>query len=97
MLLFAGLGNPGPRHAGNRHNIGFLAADAIHRRHRLAPWRRRFRGEAAEGEIAGYRVLVLKPETFMNESGLAVQAARQFYKLALEEVHVTQSSLQGDT
>ena len=88
MLLFAGLGNPGPRHAGNRHNIGFLAADAIHRRHRLAPWRRRFHGEAAEGEIAGDRVLVLKPETFMNESGVAVQAAQHFYKLALSEVVV---------
>ena len=88
MLLFAGLGNPGPRHAGNRHNIGFLAADAIHRRHRLAPWRRRFHGMAAEGEIAGDRVLVLKPETFMNDSGVAVQAAQHFYKLALEEVVV---------
>ena len=88
MLLFAGLGNPGSRYAGNRHNIGFLAADMIHRRHRLAPWRRRFHGEAAEGEIAGERVLVLKPETFMNDSGLAVQAARHFYKLALDEVVV---------
>jgi PTH1 family peptidyl-tRNA hydrolase len=53
MLLFAGLGNPGPRHSGNRHNIGFLAVDAIHRRHRFFPWRRRFQGETAEGEIAG--------------------------------------------
>jgi len=88
MLLFAGLGNPGPRYAGNRHNIGFLAADAIFRRHRLAPWRRRFHGEAAEGEIAGERVLVLKPDTFMNESGVAVQAARHFYKLALSEIVV---------
>jgi len=88
MLLFAGLGNPGPRYAGNRHNIGFLAADAIFRRHRLAPWRRRFHGEAAEGEIAGARVLVLKPDTFMNESGVAVQAARHFYKLALSEIAV---------
>ena len=88
MLLFAGLGNPGPRHAGNRHNIGFLAADALFRRHRLAPWRRRFHGEAAEGEIAGERVLLLKPETFMNESGVAVQAARHFYKLALAEIVV---------
>jgi PTH1 family peptidyl-tRNA hydrolase len=88
MLLFAGLGNPGPRHAGNRHNIGFLAADAIHRRHRLGPWRRRFHGEAAEGEIAGDRVLLLKPETFMNNSGVAVQAAQHFYKLALDEVAV---------
>jgi PTH1 family peptidyl-tRNA hydrolase len=71
MLLFAGLGNPGPRHSGNRHNIGFLAVDAIHRRHRFSPWRRRFQGEAAEGEIAGAKILLLKPETFMNESGNA--------------------------
>ena len=88
MLLLAGLGNPGPRYAGNRHNIGFLAADAIHRRHRLAPWRRRFHGMAAEGEIAGEKVLILKPETFMNESGVAVQAAQHFYKLALGDVVV---------
>ena len=72
MLLFAGLGNPGPRYAGNRHNIGFLAVDEIHRRHRFAPWRRRFHGETAEGQISGARILLLKPMTFMNESGRAV-------------------------
>ena len=93
MLLFAGLGNPGSRYAGNRHNIGFLAVDAIHRRHRLAPWRRRFHGEAAEGEIAGDRVLLLKPETFMNNSGTAVQAAQHFYKLALDEVIVVHDEI----
>jgi peptidyl-tRNA hydrolase, PTH1 family len=88
MLLLAGLGNPGPRHAGNRHNFGFLAADAIHRRHRLAPWRRRFHGEASEGDLGGERVLLLKPETYMNESGIAVQAAQHFYKLALSDIVV---------
>lgn len=83
MLLFAGLGNPGPRYAGNRHNIGFLALDAIHRRHRFAPWRRRFQGETAEGQIAGERILLLKPMTFMNESGRAVGEALHFFKLGL--------------
>ena len=93
MLLFAGLGNPGPRHSGNRHNIGFLAVDAIHRRHRFSPWRRRFQGEAAEGEIAGAKILLLKPETFMNESGSAVLAAQQFYKIPLGDVTVFHDEL----
>jgi PTH1 family peptidyl-tRNA hydrolase len=93
MLLFAGLGNPGPRHSGNRHNIGFLAVDAIHRRHRFSPWRRRFQGEAAEGEIAGAKILLLKPETFMNESGNAVLAAQQFYKVPLGDVSVFHDEL----
>src|SRR6185312_6453316 len=88
MLLFAGLGNPGPRHSGNRHNIGFFAVEAIHRRHRFGPWRRRFQGEAAEGKIAGTKILLLKPETFMNESGHAVSAAQNFYKTPLGEVIV---------
>lgn len=88
MLLFAGLGNPGPRHAVNRHNIGFVVADAIHRRHRLGPWRRRFHGEIAEGHLAGQRVLLLKPMTFMNESGRAVSAAQNFFKIALGDIVV---------
>jgi peptidyl-tRNA hydrolase, PTH1 family len=81
MLLFVGLGNPGPRHAGNRHNIGFMAVQAIARRHQLSPWRRRFQGVAVEGNIAGERVLLLLPGTYMNESGRAVVDAVQFYKL----------------
>lgn len=93
MLLFAGLGNPGPRYSGNRHNIGFLAVDAIHRHHRFNPWRRRFQGEAAEGELAGAKVLLLKPETFMNESGDAVLAAQQFYKIPLGDVTVFHDEL----
>ena len=86
MLLFAGLGNPGPRHAANRHNIGFHVADAIHRRHRLGPWRRRFHGETAEGQLAGERVLLLKPMTFMNESGRSVAEAQNFFKIALGDI-----------
>jgi PTH1 family peptidyl-tRNA hydrolase len=86
--LFAGLGNPGTRYAGNRHNIGFLAVDEVHRRHRFAPWRRRFQGETAEGQIAGERVVLLKPMTFMNESGRAVAEAQHFFKIALGDIVV---------
>jgi PTH1 family peptidyl-tRNA hydrolase len=81
MLLFVGLGNPGSRHADNRHNIGFMAVQAIARRHNISPWRRKFQGVAVEGALAGERVLLLLPGTFMNESGRAVQEAARFYKL----------------
>ncbi len=81
MLLFVGLGNPGPKHAGNRHNIGFMVVQAIARRHELSPWRRRFQGVAVEGNIANERVLLLLPGTYMNESGRAVVEAANFYKL----------------
>ena len=88
MLLFVGLGNPGPKHAGNRHNIGFMAVQAIARRHGLSPWRRRFQGVAVEGPIARERTLLLLPGTYMNESGRAVVEAAQFYKLAPAEIVV---------
>jgi PTH1 family peptidyl-tRNA hydrolase len=81
MLLLVGLGNPGPRHAKNRHNIGFMAVDEIVRRHGFGPWRARFRGRIAEGRIAGEKVLALEPDTYMNESGRAVGEAVRFYKL----------------
>jgi PTH1 family peptidyl-tRNA hydrolase len=81
MLLFVGLGNPGPKHAANRHNIGFMAVQAIARRHDISPWRRRFQGVAVEGNIANERVLLLLPGTYMNESGRAVPEAAHFYKL----------------
>ena len=81
MLLFVGLGNPGPKHASNRHNIGFMAVQAIARRHNLSPWRRRFQGVAVEGNIANERTLLLLPGTYMNESGRAVAEAMHFYKL----------------
>jgi PTH1 family peptidyl-tRNA hydrolase len=93
MLLFAGLGNPGPRHAGNRHNIGYLVAETIHRRYRFGPWRRRFHGETAEGEISSERILILKPMTFMNESGRAVAEAQRFFKIALDDVVVFHDEL----
>jgi PTH1 family peptidyl-tRNA hydrolase len=81
MLLFVGLGNPGPKHVGNRHNIGFMAVQAIARRHDLSPWRRRFQGVSVEGSIGAERVLLLLPGTYMNESGRAVAEAANFYKL----------------
>ena len=81
MLLFVGLGNPGERYAGNRHNIGFMAVQAIAKRHHIAPWRRRFQGVAVEGAIGAEKVLLLLPGTYMNESGRAVAEAAHFYKL----------------
>jgi PTH1 family peptidyl-tRNA hydrolase len=88
MWLMVGLGNPGPRYAGNRHNIGFMAIDALARRHNLGSWRRRFKGVAAEGPMGGERVIALKPETFMNDSGLAVAEAANFYKIDLSRIVV---------
>jgi PTH1 family peptidyl-tRNA hydrolase len=93
MLLFAGLGNPGSRYAGNRHNIGFMAVEAIARAHSAGPWRRRFQGEATEATIGGERVVLLKPETFMNESGRAVSEAQRFFKIALSDVVVFHDEL----
>jgi peptidyl-tRNA hydrolase, PTH1 family len=88
MLLFVGLGNPGARYAGNRHNIGFMVVDEIARRHNIAPWRRRFQGVATEGPLAGERVLLLKPETWMNDSGRAVAEAAHFYKVPVGDIVV---------
>ncbi|MFQ5763747.1 MAG: aminoacyl-tRNA hydrolase [Rhodospirillales bacterium] len=88
MLLLVGLGNPGPGYAKHRHNIGFMAVDAIADRHGFGPFRARFHGRAAEGEIAGRKALALKPETFMNESGRAVAAAAAFYKIPPADVIV---------
>ena len=90
MLLFVGLGNPGPQYAGNRHNIGFMAVQAIARRHDIKPWRRKFQGVAVEGVIGAERVLLLLPGTYMNESGRAVREATNFYKLEPGQVTVFQ-------
>jgi len=81
MLLFAGLGNPGAKYANNRHNVGFMAAEAIARRHSFSPWSRKFQAEVADGRIGGQKVLLVKPQTFMNLSGQAVGEALRFYKL----------------
>jgi peptidyl-tRNA hydrolase, PTH1 family len=88
MLLLVGLGNPGERYVGNRHNIGFIVVQAIAKRHGIGPWRRRFQGVACEGPIAGVRSLLLLPGTYMNESGRAVAEAMHFYKLTLADVTV---------
>jgi peptidyl-tRNA hydrolase, PTH1 family len=88
MLLLVGLGNPGARYVGNRHNIGFMTLEAIAKRHGIGPWRRRFQGVACEGPIGGERVLLLLPGTFMNESGRTVAEAAQFYKLTAGDITV---------
>jgi PTH1 family peptidyl-tRNA hydrolase len=93
MRLLVGLGNPGTRYAGNRHNIGFMAVDAIARRHGIGPWRRRFQGVACEGPLGSERVLLLLPGTYMNESGHAVAEAARFYKLPLGDVVVFHDEL----
>src|SRR5437868_5884458 len=88
MLLFVGLGNPGAKHAGNRHNIGFMVLDAIAKRHGFPPWRRRFQGVASEGTLGREKVLLLLPGTYMNESGRAVAEAQHFYKLPVSDILV---------
>ena len=88
MLLFVGLGNPGAGYAGNRHNVGFMAVNAIARRHGIGPFRRRFQGVACEGPLGAERALLLLPGTFMNESGRAVAEAAHFYKLGLSDIVV---------
>lgn len=93
MLLFVGLGNPGARYVGNRHNIGFVLVEAIAKRHGFGPWRRRFQGVVTEGQIGGERVQLLLPGTFMNESGRAVAEAMNFYKLELPGIAVFHDEL----
>jgi len=88
MLIIVGLGNPGAEYKRHRHNVGFMAVDAIHRRHGFPPWRRRFHAEVSEGTLAGERTLLLKPQTFMNESGRAVGEAARFYKVEPEDIVV---------
>jgi PTH1 family peptidyl-tRNA hydrolase len=88
MLLIVGLGNPGAEYARHRHNVGFVAVDAIHRRNGFGPWRARFQGQTSEGTLSGVKTLLLKPQTYMNDSGRAVAAAMQFYRLAPADVVV---------
>src|SRR2546425_11483726 len=83
MLLLVGLGNPGSRYAGHRHNIGFMAVDAIAKRRGIGPWRRGFQGVAAEGPLGGGRPLRLLPGPYMNRSGGAAAEAAHFFKLCL--------------
>ena len=94
MRLFVGLGNPGAKYAHNRHNIGFMAVNEIARRHGFASWRRRFQGETAEGALDHEKVILLKPTTYMNDSGRAVQEAANFFKLSAGEITVFQDELE---
>ncbi len=93
MLLLVGLGNPGNKYADNRHNIGFMAVDEIVRRHDFAVARKRFQGLLCEGKLGGQKVLALKPQTFMNESGRSVGEAARFYKLSPDQIVVIHDEL----
>jgi PTH1 family peptidyl-tRNA hydrolase len=92
-LLLAGLGNPGAQYALNRHNAGFILADAIHLEYGFGPWRAKFEGLIAEGELAGRKVYLLKPQTYMNDSGRSVSAALNFYKLPLSALVVAHDEI----
>jgi len=93
MQLWVGLGNPGAQYALQRHNVGFMAADIIAETHPFAPWSKKFRSLIAEGRIGGHRILLLKPQTFMNDSGDAVQQAMRFYKLEMDALTVFHDEL----
>lgn len=93
MRLVVGLGNPGADYARNRHNVGFMAADVIATHYRFPGWRKRFKGETAEGTIGGERVLLLKPLTYMNESGQSVAEAAHFLKIDPGHVYVLHDEL----
>jgi peptidyl-tRNA hydrolase, PTH1 family len=93
LHLIVGLGNPGQKYARNRHNIGFMALDAIARRWNAKPWKARFQAEITDIIVDGEKVLLLKPQTFMNESGRAVGEAMRFHKIALADVAVFHDEL----
>ena len=93
MKLFVGLGNPGAKYARNRHNIGFMAVDRIAGDHGFAPWRSKFQGQLTEGRLGPQKVVLLKPQTFMNLSGQSVGEAMRFYKLDSTDVMVFHDEL----
>lgn len=93
MLIIAGLGNPGGQYAGHRHNIGFMAADEIARSHGFSPWKSKFNALIAEGDLGGEKTLLLKPQTYMNNSGQSVGEALRFYKLGVEDLIVIYDEL----
>ncbi len=88
MKLFVGLGNPGGRYAGHRHNVGYMVVDRIAADHGFGGWRSKFQGQVSDGRLGSGKIMLLKPETFMNESGRAVGQAQRFHKLAPEDVIV---------
>ena len=87
-LLIAGLGNPGAEYARNRHNAGFMAVDVIHESYKFSPWRARFQGQLSEGSLGGRKTYLLKPMTYMNDSGLSIGPAMRFFKLPLDALVV---------
>lgn len=93
MKLFVGLGNPGAKYARNRHNIGFMAVDRIAADHNFGPWRSKFQADIAEGRLGSEKVLLMKPQTFMNRSGQSVGEAMRFYKLDSTDVTVFHDEL----
>jgi PTH1 family peptidyl-tRNA hydrolase len=93
MKLFVGLGNPGGKYAANRHNIGFMAVDRIAADHGFGPWKRAFQGQVCDGRLGGEKLLLLKPETFMNLSGQSVQAAASFHKVEVADITVFHDEL----
>ena len=93
MLLFVGLGNPGPKYKKNRHNVGFMAVDELVRRLSFSPWKVRFSGRTSEGRIESQKILILKPETYMNESGRSVREAANFHKIPPEDIFVFHDDL----
>lgn len=93
MKLFVGLGNPGPKYAGNRHNIGFMALDRIAEDQGFGPWKSKFQAQITEGRLGTDKVILLKPQTFMNLSGQSVGEAMRFYKLTPADVIVFHDEL----
>ena len=93
MKLFVGLGNPGAKYAGNRHNIGFMAVDRIAADHGFGPWKKAHQGQVSEGRLGAEKVILLKPETFMNLSGQSVRAAVDFWKLTFADIVVFHDEL----
>src|SRR6201994_2523806 len=92
-LLIAGLGNPGTQYARNRHNAGFIVVDEVHAHYRFGPWRGKFEGLLADGELAGRKTYLLKPQTYMNDSGVSVGAAVRFFKLPLSALVVVHDEI----
>lgn len=93
MLLWVGLGNPGPKYENNRHNVGFMAVDALHDRYGKGPYRSKFGGHLAEAEIGGEKVHLFKPATYMNASGRAVRGVARFFKIKNKDVTVIYDEL----
>jgi len=93
MKLFVGLGNAGSAYAHHRHNVGFMAAERIAARHGLGPWKKRFHGLVCEGPVGGHRVLLLKPQTYMNDSGRSVGEAQRYLKFGAGDIYVFHDEL----